>query len=165
MDDDIFWQLISTARAGARDESEQAGALAGLLAGLPAEEITAFDRIYAGYHSRAYTWRLWAAGYVINGGCSDDGFHYFRDWLIARGRTFYELALADPDALAGESWDEEEDAEAEEVGYAASHAYERVTGAGLPDGPGVGDAGTPAGEAWEEDDLEELLPRLSARFD
>ncbi len=164
MDDDSFWQLISTARAEARDEGEQAAALADLLAALPAGEIAAFDRIYAAHHARAYTWRLWAAGYVINGGCSDDGFHYFRDWLMARGRACYELALADPDALADEPWDEEEDAEAEDVGYAASHAYERVTGTELP-ASGVGDAGSPAGEAWEEEDLAELLPRLSARFD
>ncbi|MFC9245678.1 DUF4240 domain-containing protein [Streptomyces sp. NPDC057136] len=43
---------------------------------------------------------LWAAAYVINGGCSDDGFDYFRGWLIAQGREVFERTAADPDALA-----------------------------------------------------------------
>ena len=33
-------------------------------------------------------------------GCSDDGFDYFRGWLIARGRQAFDQAVADPDALA-----------------------------------------------------------------
>ena len=43
---------------------------------------------------------MWGAAYVIHGGCSDDGFEYFRRWLISRGRKAYEAALADPDSLA-----------------------------------------------------------------
>ncbi|WP_342210876.1 LysR family transcriptional regulator [Streptomyces sp. DH-12] len=43
---------------------------------------------------------LWAAAYVINGGCSDDGFDYFRGWLIAQGREVFERAVARPGALA-----------------------------------------------------------------
>ncbi|MFF1869770.1 DUF4240 domain-containing protein [Kitasatospora herbaricolor] len=166
MDTDTFWGLLADARARAYTEEQQAEKLTDLLAALPPEEIVAFERRYSGYHDRAYTWRLWAAGYVVNGGCSDDGFHYFRDWLIARGRACYEQALADPDGLADMFWAEGELAEAESVGYAAYHAYERVTGVELPC-PAVA-AGTahtgPAGEPWEEEDLPGLLPKLSARF-
>lgn len=164
MDHDTFWQLISDSRARITGQDEQAAALLELLVALPPEEIAAFDRIYAELLAKTYTWRLWAAGYVINGGCSDDGFHYFREWLIARGRGFFEQALADPDGLAALPWDEGQDAEAEEVGYAAAQAYERVTGGELPP-HGVPYAGAPAGEPWEDDQLESLLPRLSARFD
>jgi hypothetical protein len=28
----------------------------------------------------------WGAAYLANGGCSDDGFDYFRGWLIGQGR-------------------------------------------------------------------------------
>ncbi|MET9611554.1 DUF4240 domain-containing protein [Kitasatospora indigofera] len=166
MDTGTFWRLLGDARAQAYDAEQQAENLTGLLAALPPEEIVAFERIYSGHHDRAYTWRLWEAGYVINGGCSDDGFHYFRDWLIARGRACYEQAPADPDGLADMFWAEGELAEAESVGYAAYHAYERATGAELPF-PAVS-AGTahagPAGEPWEEEDLADLLPKLSDRF-
>jgi hypothetical protein len=36
----------------------------------------------------------------MNGGCSDDGFEYFRAWLLAQGRDTFEKALEDPDTLA-----------------------------------------------------------------
>jgi len=37
---------------------------------------------------------------LINGGCSDDGFFYFRAWLISRGQKVYDAALQNPDSLA-----------------------------------------------------------------
>lgn len=48
----------------------------------------------------SYTNPLWVAAYIANGGCSDDGFDYFRGWLIAQGREAFERVVADPDALA-----------------------------------------------------------------
>jgi len=44
-------------------------------------------------------WRLWAAGYVIAGGMSDDSFHYFRSWILGKGRDVFEVAMKDPDEL------------------------------------------------------------------
>ena len=43
---------------------------------------------------------LRAAASLILGGCSDDGFEYFRGWLIAQGREVFERSVADPDSLA-----------------------------------------------------------------
>jgi hypothetical protein len=48
----------------------------------------------------SYRVDLWGAAYLINGGCSDDGYEYFRGWLIAQGRATFERIVADPDALA-----------------------------------------------------------------
>lgn len=42
----------------------------------------------------------WQAAYLINGGCSDDGFEYFRGWLLTQGREVFERAVALPDTLA-----------------------------------------------------------------
>ncbi|MFL6076856.1 MAG: DUF4240 domain-containing protein [Mycobacteriales bacterium] len=36
--------------------------------------------------AESYQGDLWGAAYLINGGASDDGFDYFRGWLIARTR-------------------------------------------------------------------------------
>src|SRR6185369_13592042 len=47
----------------------------------------------------SYNSEMWCAGYLMNGGCSDDGFEYFRLWVISRGREVYENAKADPDSL------------------------------------------------------------------
>ena len=38
---------------------------------------------------------LWDAAYLINGGCSDDGFDYFRGWLVDQGRETFERCLAE----------------------------------------------------------------------
>ena len=54
----------------------------------------------SGLIAYSYRTRLWAAAYVINGGCSDDGFDYFRGWLIVQGRHVFEQAVVNPDALA-----------------------------------------------------------------
>jgi hypothetical protein len=43
---------------------------------------------------------LWAAAYVINGGCSDDGFDYFRAWLMLQGQGTFGQAVADLDSPA-----------------------------------------------------------------
>ena len=83
-------------------------------------EIVEFGTIFNEYSSRAYTWDLWAAAYLIGGGCSDDGFLDFRGWLISKGEKAYESALKDPQSLARVVKDDEDcqyegfqDAEAE----------------------------------------------------
>ncbi|WP_412769018.1 DUF4240 domain-containing protein [Micromonospora zamorensis] len=43
---------------------------------------------------------MWAAAYLIGGGCSDDSFIDFRAGVIALGREWYERVLVSPDGLA-----------------------------------------------------------------
>ena len=52
----------------------------------PPDELIEFHRLFNRAMDDAYIWDLWGAAYLINGGCSDDGFAYFRSWLISRGR-------------------------------------------------------------------------------
>ncbi|MEU4085376.1 DUF4240 domain-containing protein [Streptomyces aureus] len=99
-----FWQLIEAARNQAinPDDSEAVAREAtSLLASRPAEEIVAAQQLLWDLMAESYKDPLWAAAYLINGGCSDDGFDYFRGWLIAQGREVFERVVADPDALAG----------------------------------------------------------------
>lgn len=98
----------------------------------------------------------------MNGGCSDDGFEYFRAWLISRGKKVYEKAMADPDTLA-EVCDPESDChELEEFMGLADEAYRARTGQDMP----TRDRKFPelAGRDWDEDSLESLYPRISARL-
>lgn len=84
-----------------------------------------------------YRWDVWAAAYLIGGGCSDDSFMDFRAGLIGLGREWYARAAACPDVLA-EHPAVAAAAEAhideivfnEAVNYAASYAFERVAGDG-----------------------------------
>lgn len=159
----VFWRMMETANADAEGDCfEQAEALKRAMEDLPLEEILSFQQIYADYFRRAYRWDLWGAAYLINGGCSDDGFMDFRAWLIAQGERDYMLALSDPDSLAeiveeaGEAW-------CEPIQYVAGQVYEAKTGQELP--ASEQDYGEPDGEPWEEDDLPDLFPRLAALFE
>ncbi|MGE3909318.1 MAG: DUF4240 domain-containing protein, partial [Chloroflexota bacterium] len=126
MDVSHFWQLIEESRENAGgDIGEQSAELTDLLAELPPEEILAFDRQFRVLMAEAYRWDLWGAAYVINGGCSDDAFEYFRGWLIAQGERVYREALADPESLVDRA---EPDVDGESMLYAAADAYQVETG-------------------------------------
>jgi len=43
--------------------------------------------------------RTKAKPYVITGGMSDDSFHYFRSWILGKGRNLFEVAIKDPNEL------------------------------------------------------------------
>lgn len=79
----------------------QSAKLATLLGALSPEEIVAFDAVLRSIHQRSDHWDLWSVAYIIiNGGCSDDAFEYFRRWLLAREREVFERTVRDPGGLA-----------------------------------------------------------------
>ncbi|KPC81767.1 DUF4240 domain-containing protein [Streptomyces sp. NRRL S-4] len=136
-----FWQLIEAARNQASDPNDGEAVVhraASLLATHPAEEIVAAQQALWDLMADSYTNPLWAAAYVINGGCSDDGFDYFRGWLIAQGREVFECIVADPDALAEvpivqASAADGVDLDCEEALSIAWSAHVMTTGKQLPD--------------------------------
>src|SRR4051812_26519959 len=95
-----FWQLVDAARAATSSDGDAVAEVLGqALRRLAPEEIIAFDGLLWEQMARSYQWSLWAGAYVINGGCSDDAFDYFRGWLLAQGQAVFESALSDPDTL------------------------------------------------------------------
>jgi hypothetical protein len=110
---------------------------------------------------------LWAAAYIIGGGCSDDGFSDFRGWLICRGEKVYEAALRDPESLV-EVVDDSEECQYEGFQYVAFQAWENKTGRMLSEYPrhDLTCPEEPAGEPWSEDgdDLCHRFPKLWKRF-
>ena len=139
-----------------------------MLALLSADEIISFDKIFNAYRKAAYRWDLWGAAYLINGGCSDDGFEHFRRWLIGQGQTVFDAALADPDSLADLItsdivWGDAE-LECEDIGYAAGEAYQQKTGGEIPFDEADYLPGEPAGVQWEEEDLNGLFPKIAAKM-
>jgi hypothetical protein len=129
-------------------------------------EIIEWNHIFDRLAARAYTVDLWGAAYLINGGASDDGFYYFRCWLIGMGREVYEAAVANPDSLA-DAVVQGIDAEAEI--YAAAHqAWMTVTGRSDTDPyPARNERAELRGEDWDFDDDAEVrrhLPRLAAMY-
>jgi len=141
VDTQQFWKLIDDARRQVADPTDGyavAARATALLSARPGEEIVAAGQVLRKLMADSYRSPLWAAAYLINGGCSDDGFEYFRGWLIVQGREVFERIVADPDALAGlpfirAQMPGEADAECEATLYIALKAHRAATGQNLPD--------------------------------
>jgi hypothetical protein len=103
VDDGRFWEIIETARASAGPGRPFHEALTDHLATLTEQDILEYHERFEKMHGALYRHDLWAAAYLIGGGCSDDGFTDFRAGLIAQGRDWYQQAAAAPDSLAGPS--------------------------------------------------------------
>lgn len=167
MTEEHLWQIIQKsfdACSGKTDE--QAETLANELNKHRPDEIATFARHFATYHRQACSWDLWGAAYLINGGCSDDGFADFRSWLISRGKNWYQQALINPDSLAGYPDLKFRGASFEEFAYVATQVHEKLAG-DLPESCFSPDPDEPAGTAWQEDDEETFRtrwPKLFARF-
>ena len=131
------------------------------------EELIAYQTRFDELMSTANGIDLWGAAYLINGGCSDDGFHDFRAWLIGRGRHVYEAALKNPDTLADVL--DGEPVSGFGLDVAAVRVYEEGTGkddfydrleraeADLPPPP-------PEGIDWDFEDETEMRRRFPRLF-
>ncbi len=164
MDDKRFWTIVeSGGRKALANQKLQLAAIRKELRKLSPADIIAFDQAFTKKRNAAYTWDLWGAAYLINGGCSDDGFHYFRAWLISRGRAAYEAAVKNPDSLAGITDSECDEYEFEELGYLPMEVYEESTREAMPP-PKVKLPRTPKGKRWDFDDDEAVarkFPKLA----
>jgi hypothetical protein len=134
MNDKAFWSIIARAKGrGGSDAHSQR--LVSALVQLSAADIVDFYLQYERHFDLAERGDVWAASLLLNGGySSDDGFEYFRNWLIGQGRSVYEAALANPDSLADVTIrmvGGRPSAEWESFGYAASEAYATKTNTDL----------------------------------
>jgi hypothetical protein len=175
MDLDEFWRHIQASKAD--DLDEHALRLHQRLVGLPPNEILHFDHIWDTLKAEAYHWDLWGAAYLINGGCSDDGFDYFRIWLLLQGREVFQAAVREPDSLADvvdpdddyfehecypgmDAWMVATGSPGDHAGYAAFHEAIRSRY-----GPVRGM--DEMGERWnfdDDDEVRERLPRLASKY-
>ncbi len=161
-----FWEFIHKAKTeGGNSQRLFAQSLRAQLEPLPTERIQEFDSWLSGLIRESYSWELWGAAYVINGGCGDDSFDYFRGWLVSQGKDIYETALANPDDLADLhlSIDPSEGPTFEGLAYIALDVYEKKTGLEMPYSPSSILDG-PTGEPWDESELGRLFPKLSAKY-
>ncbi|MFF5287341.1 DUF4240 domain-containing protein [Streptomyces sp. NPDC013171] len=184
MDMHEFWGVIETARLAATADKPFAEALVDELASRTQGDILSYQECFDEVHEAVYRWDVWAAAYLMGGGCSDDSFMDFRAGLIALGRDWYQEVAACPDSLAGHPVvidaaraQHDEAIFDEDANYAASYAFERLTGddhafyeawdAYKSPRKENGQDADDMGEDFDFDDLEEMrrrLPRLSAFY-
>ncbi|MCU7850366.1 MAG: DUF4240 domain-containing protein [Candidatus Thiodiazotropha sp. (ex Lucinoma kastoroae)] len=156
MNIDEFWKIIEKVKES--DEPEEI--VCEELKKLTPNEIASYQEHFDSLHEKAYQWSLWGAAYVIEGGCSDDGFMDFRYGLISKGKHIYENALNNPDSLADLGAFVE--ISNESFGYTAHEVYEEITGNEIPRKELTGSR-EPIGQEWDfEDEAENInrLPRL-----
>jgi hypothetical protein len=111
----------------------------------------------------SYRADLWNVVSLVEGGCGDDWFDYFRYWLILQGKETFERVLARPETIA--DFDPRtSDLSNQDLGGVARAAYEKQTGqADMPyDGPtGPGEF---KGELLNSEGLRRRYPDLWERF-
>jgi hypothetical protein len=160
VDEAQFWQLVQRAHdAAGGDMDRKCQLLRAEIGKLLKSAAIDFAALFDTMMDRAYSHQLWGAAYVIHGGCGDDTFSDFRSSLISRGRVCFERAIANPESLADEEFDDPTWFY-EGYQYAVTAGVKAVAGSQ----PGRRHPDRPSGEQWREDDLPALFPRLSAKF-
>jgi hypothetical protein len=160
---DQFWNIVEKVHRDSRgDMDKKCELLEAELRRLPLDEVRSFHRHFDECEDRAYTWELWAAAYIIGGGCSDDVFSDFRATLISMGRQTFERALADPQSLADMDYD------AETAHYEGYQYVPTTVEEELGDGETFPRYATapaePSGKPWDEDKVAKLYPRLTEKY-
>lgn len=156
-----FWQIIAQAKKNALQVEARPDTLRKLLLTHSAFAVQSLHEIYQKQSRLAYQWDLWAAVYIINDGCSDECFDFFRDWLISEGQETFEKALVDAQSLA--ELDKIELCELEELGYVAGEVFSQLSGQPMPLEQ-FEHTVHPSGKPWDEDSLERRYPKLTAKY-
>ena len=183
MDEQNFWQIVQQVHdASHGNMARKCELLTAQIAQLSKEDAVEFRNIFDATMRRAYHWPLWAAAYLIHGGCGADTFSDFRSALISRGRRAFETALSDPDTLADEAIDEDawffEGYQGAVTNGLRAHFpivpaprgwFARVMGGARRIDPmpprTVPRLTDPTGEPWSETDpLTNRLPKLAKKF-
>ncbi len=133
MGENQFWSIIETTKTSSEDLEEFEENLSKTLLKLSANEIIEFYLREQKLRFDSYNSDLWCAAYIMNGGCSDDAFEYFRCWLIAQGKDVFYKALKNPDTLVELYSPEEEEYDFEGFMYLASDSFEKKTGKDIDD--------------------------------
>ncbi len=162
MDELRFWEIVQHAHDQTNgDMDEKCELLKNTISQLSKDDAKTFVNIFDSMMDRAYSWQLWGAAYVINGGCGDDTFSDFRASLISRGRSAFERALSDPESLAIEDFDED-------AWFYEGYQYAVTDGVKAAVGSIVNREKPhpvePSGHEWTEDKVYGLYPKLSKKF-
>lgn len=170
MNTNEFWALIGDAARDGGTPDAVAGRAVATLAKRDAAEIVGFEQHRRRVLDASYKVDLFGAAYLVNGGCSDEGFDAFRGWLMAQGREAFARAVGEPDSLAELPAVKRAALTGEELGSekmlaVAVDAYREATGEEMPEEPATKRPNTD--DFWDFDDEEEVrrrFPRLAALF-
>jgi hypothetical protein len=133
LDEDLYWAIIDKSLKNTKNQEAQEQFLIKEIGKLTPKQMIGFRLRTDKLLHDTYNSEMWCAGYIMNGGCSDDGFEYFRNWVISRGKEIYYKAKQNPDNLISEVDENAEMYEFESFWYVALEAFQEKTGKDLYD--------------------------------
>ncbi len=139
------------------------------LATFSVDELLSFATYWNHHWSRTVRDDLWAAAYLIDGGCSDDAFYnYVRPGVILLGENLFEAVIKDPDQTLAGLPNAGQELIQGEFCHVVQLAFEEKTGQDLDWGelPQIRPINDPPDRAvnWKEEDLPRLFPKLWAIY-
>jgi hypothetical protein len=129
MDTNVFWDLITECQSADRAE-DKTDLLSEKLASFNPTAIKEFARLLDACMDESHHWDIWAIAFIARGGCSDDAFDYFKEWVIMQGRHVFESAVAEPLSLV-DYLKPDEDPQCEGLLSTPQSAYEEQTSKNL----------------------------------
>jgi len=173
LDENMYWSIIEKSLQNTNSQDEQEQFLIREISKLTPKEMIGFRLRTDKLLFDTYNSEMWCAGYIMNGGCSDDGFEDFRNWIISRGKDTYYKAKQNPDSLINATDDNAEMYFFESFWYVALEAFEQRTGEDLYDYIDEDNFKTKEGYYpkiefnWKDENpesMKKICPKLFAKF-
>jgi hypothetical protein len=127
LDEESYWKIIENSLKETTTQEDQELFLASALEKLSPKEMIGFRLRTDKLMFDSYTSNLWCANYIISNGAADDGFDYFRCWLISRGKDAYYKTQENPDYLVNLVGNEPHAYDFEGFWYVANNAFKNLT--------------------------------------
>ncbi len=173
LEEDLYWKIVASSLQHTNYQYDQEQFLIKEIGKLTPHQMIGFRLRTDKLLYDTYNAEMWCAGYIMKGGCSDDGFEYFRNWVISRGRGVYYAAKENPDSLITETGSGTDEFEFENFWYVALEAFKDKTAQDLYDYVDDENFKTKEGNYpqfefnWTDEDPEsmrKICPRLFEKF-
>ena len=127
LDEESYWKIIENSLKESTNEEDQEIFITSALEQLSPKEMIGFRLRTDKLMFDSYTSNLWCANYIISNGAAEDGFDYFRCWLISRGKEAYYKTQENPDYLVNLVGNEPNIYDFEGFWYVAMNAFKNTT--------------------------------------
>jgi hypothetical protein len=127
LDEETYWAIIENSIKETTNQEDQELFLISAIEKLSPKEMIGFRLRTDKLLFDTYTSNLWCANYIISNGVADDGFDYFRCWLVSRGKEAYYKVKENPDYLVNLVGNESQVYDFEGFWYVAMNAFKNMT--------------------------------------
>ncbi|HJS00935.1 MAG TPA: DUF4240 domain-containing protein [Flavobacterium sp.] len=127
LDEESYWKIIENSLKETKNQEDQEMHLITALEQLSPKEMIGFRLRTDKLLFDSYTSNLWCADYVISNGTMEEGFDYFRCWLISRGKEAFYKTQENPDYLVNLVENEPKVYDFEGFWYVAVAAFKNTT--------------------------------------